>query len=98
MSLNLDVQQKAQAELDLVVGSDRLPYFDDRDKLVYIQAAMLESVRWLPVGPLALPHRVMSDDSYAGFRIPRGATILVVSSFVIHLGVATQRANIRTYG
>lgn len=38
MTLYPDVQRKAQAELDLVVGSERLPTFADRDRLPYINA------------------------------------------------------------
>ena len=51
-----EVQQKAQQELDEVVG-DRLPNFDDRDSLPYIDALIYESLRWnpsLPAGKYAL--------------------------------------------
>lgn len=33
-----DVQQKAQEQLDRVVGSDRLPTFEDSEELPYITA------------------------------------------------------------
>lgn len=51
MCLYPDVQKKAQAELDKVLGG-RLPDFDDRDSLPYINAVAKESLRWQPVGPL----------------------------------------------
>lgn len=35
--LNPEVQRKAQAEIDTVVGHGRLPTFADRDSLPYIK-------------------------------------------------------------
>ena len=88
MSLNPDIQRKAQAELDRVVGLDRLPNFEDYEDLIYVRAIMLESLRWMPPTPLGVPHRVMQDDAYRGFCIPKGATVLIVS---ISLYPAHQR-------
>jgi Cytochrome P450 len=47
-----DVQKRAQAELDLVVGRDRLPTFDDRPRLPYIEAICREVTRWQMVTPI----------------------------------------------
>ncbi len=48
-----EVQAKAQAELDAVIGhGTRLPTFDDRPQLPYIDAIVLEVLRWNPVVPL----------------------------------------------
>ena len=49
------VQEKAQAELDAVVGLDRLPECSDRENLPYINAIISELLRWQPVTPLG-PH------------------------------------------
>lgn len=46
-----DVQKKAQAELDAVIGSDRLPTLADRANLPYINAVVLEVLRWNSVTP-----------------------------------------------
>jgi hypothetical protein len=46
------VQRRAQAELDVVVGRDRLPMFDDRPHLPYTEAICKELMRWLIVAPL----------------------------------------------
>jgi hypothetical protein len=45
-------QRRAQAELDVVVGRDRLPTFDDRPRLPYIGAYCKELMRWLVVTPI----------------------------------------------
>jgi hypothetical protein len=47
-----DVQRQAQAELDEVVGRDRLPDFGDKKHLPYVKAVMNECLRWLPVLPM----------------------------------------------
>ncbi len=52
MVLYPDVQRKAQAELDRVVGRDRLPNFNDRESLPYIEAVIKEALRWLPTAPM----------------------------------------------
>ena len=36
------IQARVQAELDLVVGKDRLPNFSDREKLPYLHAVITE--------------------------------------------------------
>ena len=51
MQLYPDVQRRAQAELDAVVGNDRLPSFNDRDHLPYLNALCAELLRWMPVTP-----------------------------------------------
>ena len=45
------VQNRAQAELDAVIGRDRLPTFDDRPRLPYIEALCKELTRWQMVTP-----------------------------------------------
>ena len=55
MTLYPEVQRRAQAELDEVVGTDRLPTFDDRERLPYVSALCTELFRWMPVGPVGKP-------------------------------------------
>ena len=53
MVLFPEVQDKAQAQINSVVGEDRLPSFDDRDSLPYIEAVINETMRWhspIPLG------------------------------------------------
>ncbi|KAI0753694.1 cytochrome P450 [Fomes fomentarius] len=76
MVRNPGVVQKAQEELDRVVGPDRLPDFGDRESLPYLNAVLEELYRWNPGLPLSIPHRVMSDDEYRGYDIPAGCMIM----------------------
>lgn len=52
MLLHQEVQERAQAEIDAVVGRNRLPDFDDRPNLPYIEAILLETLRLYPIAPL----------------------------------------------
>ncbi|KAI1008649.1 hypothetical protein LB504_001985 [Fusarium proliferatum] len=45
MLLFPDVQRKAQQEIDSVVGTERLPHFEDRDNLPYVDALIKETLR-----------------------------------------------------
>jgi len=51
MTLFPHVAKKAQEEIDAVVGTDRLPTFDDREHLPYIDALLKEVLRWNAVTP-----------------------------------------------
>ncbi|KAF8514282.1 cytochrome P450 [Gautieria morchelliformis] len=76
MCTHPQVQLAAQAEIDSVIGSERLPLVSDRSQLPYIDAMVKEILRWGPIAPLGLPHRLMKDDAYEGFRIPAGSLVI----------------------
>ncbi|KAF8576118.1 cytochrome P450, partial [Ramaria rubella] len=76
MLLSPETQKKAQAELDSVVGMDRLPEFSDRESLPYINALCQEVLRWNPVAPLGVAHRVTQDDVYGDYFIPEGSLVM----------------------
>lgn len=79
MSLAPDVQWKAQAELDNVLGS-RLPTMEDLASLPYIRAVFMETMRWTPVTPTSVHHRLVDGegDEFHGYLIPGGSTIIPV--------------------
>jgi cytochrome P450 len=52
MLVHPDVQARAQAELDRVVGAGRLPELADRAALPYVEGVVSECLRWLPVTPM----------------------------------------------
>ena len=52
MVLNPEIQRRAQAEIDRVLDNERLPTFADFSSLPYMDAIVMESLRWNPVVPL----------------------------------------------
>jgi hypothetical protein len=47
-----DAQRKAQEEIDRVIGPGRLPGFEDRPSLPFVEAFYREVQRWYPLLPL----------------------------------------------
>ncbi|KAJ6257386.1 Cytochrome P450 monooxygenase CLM2 [Drechslerella dactyloides] len=76
MMLYPEMQQKAWEEIDRVVGGDRLPGFDDRENLPYIEALVKETFRWVPTVPMGVPHTTDEEDEYGGYRIPKGSMVV----------------------
>ncbi|KAG1820513.1 cytochrome P450 [Suillus subaureus] len=84
MTLFPDVQKKAQAEIDAVVGPDRLPSFADQGSLPYIEALAKETydgmLLSLPssngISMSGFPHCTSEDDIYDGYYIPKGSVII----------------------
>ncbi|OJT05055.1 O-methylsterigmatocystin oxidoreductase [Trametes pubescens] len=75
MMLFPEVQRKAQAEIDAIVGGDRLPRIADRDALPYVGAILKEILCWRPVVPM-VPRCVTQDDVYRTWHIPAGTSMV----------------------
>ena len=54
MALHPHVLKRAQEEVDRVIGKDRLPTFEDRENLPYVNALCKEVFRWENVVPAGL--------------------------------------------
>lgn len=78
MTMTPSAQRKAQEELDSVVGRNRLPVIEDIQHLPYIQATLMEVMRWATIVPLGLPHRSIDQDEYRGYFIPSGSVVIAV--------------------
>ncbi|PQE33784.1 cytochrome P450 protein [Rutstroemia sp. NJR-2017a WRK4] len=75
MVVHPEVQKKAQEEIDRVCG-DRYPTMEDEPNLQYIRGCVKESMRWMPTDILGVPHAVIKDDEYMGYKIPKGAGVM----------------------
>ncbi|RDX53493.1 cytochrome P450 [Lentinus brumalis] len=84
MTLHPDAQSAAQAELDAVVGPNRLPTFDDRDQLPYVNALLKELLRWHNATPLGVAHQSVADDEYNGYFIPANTSVFVNQWAILH--------------
>ncbi|KAL9011591.1 MAG: hypothetical protein Q9173_003579 [Seirophora scorigena] len=79
-----EVVQRAQEELDRVVGSSRLPTFSDRKALPYVDGIVKEAWRWNPVGPMGLTHKSTEEIAYGGYIIPAGSYLLPSLWWFLH--------------
>jgi cytochrome P450 len=75
MVMHPDVQAKAKAEIDEVIGFDRLPVLSDQSQLPYVKAVISEVLRYGQVAPQGLPHRLRANDVYKGYFIPKGSIV-----------------------
>jgi len=74
---NPRVQQKAQEELDKVIGLERVMTEADFLSLPYLQCVAKEAMRLHPPTPLMLPHRANADVKVGGYDIPKGSNVHV---------------------
>ncbi|KAL3813652.1 hypothetical protein ACJIZ3_014920 [Penstemon smallii] len=78
-----DKLAKARAEIDRLVGNDRLIGESDISHLPYLQNIISETFRLFPATPLLVPHESSADCKIGGYDIPKG-TILQVNAWAIH--------------
>ncbi|KAL1665083.1 cytochrome P450 [Schizophyllum commune] len=71
-----EVQAKAAAEMNQVVGDKCSPVHSDGDSLPYIRALIQEIHRFRVVTPHGLPHRATRDLHYKGYLIPEGSMLI----------------------
>jgi len=76
MALYPEAQEKAQAEIDAVIGNSRLPTFHDQSSLPYVNALIKETLRWQNVNPSGVGHMSVQDDIYDGYFIPKGTIVI----------------------
>ncbi|XP_068655358.1 (+)-piperitol/(+)-sesamin synthase CYP81Q2-like [Aristolochia californica] len=74
---NPDVMKKARDELDFYVGHDRMIQEADLPKLEILNGIINETLRMYPPAPLAIPHEAAEDCTVGGFKVRRGAMIMV---------------------
>ena len=79
-----EIRSRAREEVDKIVGTDRLPSFEDRDKLPYIECLIQETTRWYPLSPLGVPHATIEDDVYKGMFIPGGSVVFANAYAMTH--------------
>ncbi|EIW83510.1 cytochrome P450 [Coniophora puteana RWD-64-598 SS2] len=73
MAVHPNVQKRMQDQLEATIGTTRMPALEDRQSLPLVDAVLGETIRWSPVVPFNIPHRVTADEVYEGFFIPKGS-------------------------
>lgn len=69
-------QAEVQAQLDSVVGRDRVPSFDDESLLPLVTAFYLEAYRWRPVSYGGFAHKATADIRWGEYVIPADAIVI----------------------
>jgi len=77
-----EVQRKVQEELDQILGNSS-PTFEDRGKLVYTEATIMEAMRLYGVLPYGVPRRALADIHYKGYTIPKGSVMYGVARHIM---------------
>ncbi|KAH9976261.1 cytochrome P450 [Lactifluus volemus] len=69
-------------ELDAITGRERLPTFEDRSRLSFVDAMCKEILRWRPIVPSGVPHASTKDDVYDGYFIPKEPDVFKPERFL----------------
>ncbi|XP_022947035.1 cytochrome P450 81F3 [Cucurbita moschata] len=80
---NPDVLKKARAEIDDLIGKERLVNESDLPNLKYLQGIISETLRLNPAAPLLVPHCAFQDCKIEGYDVPRD-TIVLINTWAIH--------------
>jgi len=82
LSQHEPVRVKLKAEIDAVLGPDRLPALEDTARLPYTTAVFSEAMRLFP--PVwVVGRRALEDVTLGGYEIP-ARTIVLASQYLIH--------------
>ncbi|KAM4867716.1 cytochrome P450 1B1 [Thomomys bottae] len=79
-----DEQARVQAELDQVVGRDRLPCMSDQPNLPYVMAFIYETMRFSSFMPITIPHATTANTSILGYYIPKNTVVFINQWSVNH--------------
>ncbi|XP_041357822.1 cytochrome P450 2J6-like [Gigantopelta aegis] len=71
-----EIQNKCFAEIQDNVGCDKTIYMEDKTKLPYLEATIMEILRHADIGPLSVMRTVTSETMLKGYRIPSNALVI----------------------
>ncbi|KAL9447848.1 hypothetical protein AB3S75_015342 [Citrus x aurantiifolia] len=72
-----DILNKAQNELDILVGTKRQVNESDIKNLVYLQAILKEAMRLYPASPLLIPHKSIEECTISGYNVPTSTQLVI---------------------
>ncbi|XP_047229728.1 cytochrome P450 2J2-like [Girardinichthys multiradiatus] len=79
-----DIQERVQAEIDVVIGPSRQPAVADRENMPYTDAVIHEIQRMGNILPLNLAHMTTKDTTLDKYSIPKGTLIIATLHSVLH--------------
>ncbi|XP_013391085.1 cytochrome P450 2U1-like [Lingula anatina] len=79
-----DVQKRVQQEIDQVIGQGRVAKMEDKARMPFTEATILEVFRMSTVVTLGVPHATSETTKLGGYTIPKGTIILGDLYRVLH--------------
>ncbi|KAH8041609.1 hypothetical protein HPB51_017054 [Rhipicephalus microplus] len=77
------MQARVQREIDAVIGRNKPIEWEDRRRLPYTMAAVLETLRWRTTAPMGVHRIAMSDTEICGYHVPAG-TFVIANLWCLH--------------
>ena len=72
-----DIKARLQSDIDEIIPDNHFPRLEDKANLPYVEAFILEVLRYANIAPLGVPHAVTTDDVvFQGYRIPKDTPVL----------------------
>ncbi|CAG5125153.1 unnamed protein product, partial [Candidula unifasciata] len=79
-----DVQNKVHEEIKSQIGTDRAPTIQDKTKLTYLHAVIMETQRLASIVPLAVTHLCSEEVALGEYVLPKGTYIMPNLDSVLH--------------
>ncbi|XP_067153122.1 cytochrome P450 2U1 [Apteryx mantelli] len=76
MSLYPEVQEKVHAEIEAVLGRDKVPSLAHKAQMPFTEATIMEVQRMTAVVPLSIPRMASETAVLQGYTIPKGSVIV----------------------
>ena len=71
-----DVQARVHEELDNVVGQGRVPSLEDKPRLPFTEAVVMEIQRYASIVPQGVSHTVQKEVTVNGLTLPKDAMVV----------------------